>query len=209
MARLARNKLLYDGCYSHVFSRAVDKKRIFESEADFSFFKNLLNKQKKQCLFKIYHYCLMNTHFHLVVSIPNVALFSKALQQTKWAYTKWFNGKNERSGPLWTDRFNSMLIEDERYLLACGLYVEQNPVKAGMVKRCERWPHSSSPHWFLGKRDDLVDFYHQPTKLPKGTSVTDDSFYTKGPAIGSLGYRMRFEPPKGRKSKKGAGVVIG
>lgn len=133
MGRIARNDILYDGCYAHVFSRSFEKRKIFESEKDFEYFKDLLLKTKKKYEYQIHHYCIMQTHFHMVVTIGNVRHFSTGLQVLKKTYGEYYNFNHKRFGPLWRERFKSLLIENERYLYACGLYVEHNPVKAGMV----------------------------------------------------------------------------
>lgn len=161
MTRQARSKLLYDGCYAHIFSRSIEKRKIFESDDEFRIFKSLLSRYKTS-FFLIHHYCLMQTHFHLVVSILNLGGFSQALKMIKWNYTHIYNERHQRQGPLWENRFHSMLIENETYLYACGLYVEHNPVEAGLVTRREDWPYSSAGYYLKGKNDLLVDSYKMP-----------------------------------------------
>ena len=68
----------------------------------------------------------MNTHFHLAVKISSIDKFSQALHYMKRDYTYWHNKKYKKVGPLWRERFKSLLIEDERYMYACGLYIEGN-----------------------------------------------------------------------------------
>lgn len=80
--------------------------------------------------------------------------------------------------------FKGLVIEDERYLRACGLYVEGNPVEAGMVNRCEDWPHSSSRYYFTGLKDDLVDHYEMVGEIPR-IEGNKESYFTKGTVIGS------------------------
>ncbi len=184
MGRIARSELLYNGCYAHVFSRSLTKIRIFQDRFDFDNFLNLLAKVKRKRNFRIYHYCLMNTHFHMVIEVGKVEDFSNALKELKRTYTYSFNGRFKRVGPLWRDRFKSLLIEDENYLSACGVYVEMNPVKAGMVKACEEWEFSSSRHYILGKKDGLIDEYERE-EIPTNIDTDDDSIFTKGCGVGS------------------------
>jgi putative transposase len=77
MGRISRKKLLYDGCFAHVFTRSIEKKYIFESEEDFFKIKTLLLKSKKAYPYKIHHYCIMNTHIHLAVSLSKADQFSE------------------------------------------------------------------------------------------------------------------------------------
>ncbi len=94
-----------------------------------------------------------------MVSIPQVKQFSSALNQVKFRFTRWKNLKTDRSGPLWRERFRSLLIENESYLYTCGQYVEWNPVKAGMTSQPTDWPYSSAAYYLLGRNDPLIDPY--------------------------------------------------
>lgn len=144
MGRLGRHQILYDGCFAHIFSRSFEGRFIFKSSLDFETFQALILSEKKRFGFLIHHYCLMNTHFHLAASIPNLEGFSQGMANVKREYTKWFNRTYRRTGPLWRERFRSMLIENHSYLYACGLYIENNPVKAGLVEKSTDWTYSSS-----------------------------------------------------------------
>jgi len=135
MGRIARQDILYAGCYAHVFTRAIGGFWIVSGQQDFEELKRLLLQAKKKFQFEIYHYCFMHTHFHVAVRVNDVFAFSKGLGYVKKKYAEWYNFKQKRFGPLWRDRFKSLLIEDEKYLYACGLYIERNPVKAGMVNK--------------------------------------------------------------------------
>lgn len=192
MGRKNRKNILYDGCYAHIFSRASEKRRIFCSSEDFDQFKELLLKSKDRFSYHIHHYCLMHTHFHLAVSMENAQEFSEGLKWVKWSYARFFNFRKKRFGPLWRDRFKSLLIEDERYLLACGRYIESNPVEAGMVNRCEDWSYSSSGYYLKGKKDLLVSPY-----VLKGMPVISDEnlekYFTQGYAIGSELFKIQCQ----------------
>lgn len=91
MGRLTRSQIIFDGCYAHIISRFSDKRYAFKDDDDFEMFKKLLLSAKRRAPFQIYHYCLMNTHFHMAVSMPSLENFQKALQQIKWNYTQFFN----------------------------------------------------------------------------------------------------------------------
>ena len=114
------------------------------------------------------------------------------MKELKVGYTKYFNKKYKRTGPLWRDRFKSLLIEDENYLYACGLYIEYNPVKAGIVEKAEDWSCSSSAYYFLGKEDSLIDPYDRDN-LPEDIDIGDERFFTKGRGIGSELFRIQLE----------------
>lgn len=192
MGRRNRRSVLYDGCFAHVFSRSNEKRYIFQAEEDFKEFKSLLLQSKLKYSFRIHHYCLMHTHFHLLVALDSVREFSEGLKWVKWHYAKYFNFRQQRFGPLWRDRFKSLVVENEAYLHACGKYIERNPVEAGMVNKSEDWMFSSSAYYLEGKNDVLVDGY-----AFDGTSVEipDDpgSFFTTGSIIGSELFKIHHE----------------
>lgn len=155
--------MLYDKCFAHIYSRALGKRFIFCDDDDFIFFKKLIRHAKQQYPYHLHHYCLMNTHFHMVVSLHALEDFSKSMKIIKEQYMRRFKKKYKSQGPVWWGRFGSQLIENEKYMYACGLYVEMNPVQAGMVGRPEEWEYSSSRHYFLNRRDDLLDVYAKPS----------------------------------------------
>jgi len=168
VGRIARAALLYDGCFAHVFTRAIERRKIFEKSEDFQFFKNEVLVVKKEYSFKVFHYCLMQTHVHMVVAIKDASRFSEGMKVLKKSYTHQYNVTHKRVGPLWRDRYRAKLIENESYLKTCGNYVEYNPVEAGIVERAVDWPYSSSRHYQMGERDLIVDLYdyHEAESMP-------------------------------------------
>jgi len=190
VARKARSEILYNGCYAHVFSRSIEKRKIFKDEEDFEYFKKLLSKEKIKNKFNVFHYCLMQTHFHLAVEIGILESFSAGLQQLKWQYTRRFNEKYKRWGPLWRERFKSMLIENECYMYACGIYIELNPVKVKMVTTKEEWKYSSARHYQGICKDDLIDHYNE-TQLPDDIDMNDDNEFLRGFLIGSGWFKYK------------------
>ena len=61
----------------------------------------------------------------------------------------WYNKKYERVGHLFQDRFRSEVVENDEYFLTVLRYIHQNPVKAGLVKKCEEYPYSSYKLYFI------------------------------------------------------------
>jgi len=192
MGRRNRGNILFDGCWAHVISRAADKRYILKDYEDFEKFKALLRQSKKQFSYRIHHYRLMHTHFHLAVSVENAPQFSEGLKWAKWSYARYFNLREQRFGPLWRDRFKSLLIEDTNYLMACGRYIEGNPVEAGMVNRSEDWPHSSSRYYTLNQADELVDPYIFDGGPIKITGSAEE-YFTRGHAIGSELFKIHCQ----------------
>jgi putative transposase len=66
------------------------------------------------------------------------------VQKLKSSYIRYFHAKYKLSGPLWRERYKSLLIENEPYLFVCGEYIENNPVKAGLANLSEEYPFGSA-----------------------------------------------------------------
>ena len=88
-------------------------------------------------------YCLMSTHYHLVVETTRVAL-SRGLCELNGRYARNFNQHHGRFGHLFADRFSTRVIDSEEYLHEARSYILLNPVKAGLCSRIEEWPWSYS-----------------------------------------------------------------
>ena len=193
MARVAREAVMYAGCYAHVISRSIRNYKIFHDRLDFKVFRELLIKEKKIFGFKVFHYCLMHTHFHLVVEMSDVKLFSKAIGKVKSYYSYKYHTKYRVSGPIWRERYKSLLIENEAYLYACGKYVENNPVRANMVVSADKWGFNSL-RYYEGKEDELVDGYDDMSivKLPENAEAMDKYDFETGRAIGSNFFKFQM-----------------
>ena len=190
MTRKVRGSVLYDGCFAHVFSRSIEKRFIFKREKDFEYFKALLLEAKKRFEFRVFHYCLLQTHFHLAVGLGSLESFSLGMKWVKWQYTTKYNQARKRRGTVWQSRFNSLVIEDEDYLRACGHYIEMNPVEAGISLRAVDWKYSSARYYEMGQEDPLVDGYEWGGALPQ---IEGDprKLFEKGEGIGSALYRLK------------------
>ncbi len=195
VARLARTEVLYDACCVHVISRSIRKLEVFRDQEDYEAFCGLLIKVKREYSLKVFHYCLMHTHFHLAIRISTVEGFIRALQKLKSQYVYKFHTKYKLSGPIWRERFRSLLVEDEAYLYACGQYIENNPVKAGLVRESIAWKYSSSRYYLKGERDLIVDGYATARlpQLPQDIDIYDEESFEKGRAIGSSYFRFRLK----------------
>ncbi|MFH1962734.1 MAG: transposase [bacterium] len=101
-------------------------------------------------------FVLMNNHFHLVVEMEEPKKLSVAMAGMLRSYVYYHHKRYNSAGHLWQGRFKSQAIEKEPYLLACGRYVERNPVLAGLVDYAWKWPHSSAKFYCLGIEDGLT-----------------------------------------------------
>lgn len=152
MPRAVRKKSS-TGIY-HVLARGINQQRIFEEEADFAAYLEVLARVKREAPFTLFAYCLMSNHVHLLVREQSVSV-SQVLQRIGVSYAYRFNRKYDRSGHLFQDRFKSEPVEDDRYFATVVRYIHRNPVKAGICERPDQYLWSSCRR--LGCADSLVD----------------------------------------------------
>jgi putative transposase len=131
---------------------------VFSEDEDFRKFLEIVGRYKDKSGFRLYHWVLMNSHFHFLLEVPEQGSLSKIMQGINLAYTLWFNRKYRRVGHVWQDRFKSFLVQrDSRYILACGRYIERNPVRAGLVGNPGDYPWSSFQVHAARKSDGITD----------------------------------------------------
>ncbi len=146
---MARRPRIEIAGYYHIINRGVAKMNIFRHPDDYAYFEELMCFYMKSYGITLHNYCLMSNHYHLLIEISQENL-SKFMRQLNMNYAIYYNKKYKRTGHLWQGRFKSWYVTDEAYLYTLMLYIEQNPLKAKMVKRLEVYPYSSY-HYFLEK----------------------------------------------------------
>ena len=91
---------------------------------------------------EIHCYCLMDTHYHLLVRDARGGI-SAAMSQLNGWYSRRYNHRYGRRGPLFDGRFHRTLVEDEGHLRSCVRYIVRNPVDAGLCREPAGWAWSS------------------------------------------------------------------
>jgi len=152
-ARIAPKENVY-----HVLTRGNNRQNIFKDDSDFEKYGDLLNRYKERYSFKLYHYVLMTNHVHLVLEVmDNGGSLSEIMKGINLSYAQHYKRKYKHTGHFWQDRYKSIMISKDDYLLACGSYVELNPVRARIVNDPKEYKWSSYNVYAYGKRDVLVD----------------------------------------------------
>jgi len=131
MARLPRYAL--PGQPQHVIQRGNNRLPVFVDRADYERFRHDLVAACARYGCAVHAYVLMTNHFHLLLTAPGRGALAKAMQSLGARYVAYFNRRHRRTGTLWEGRFRSVPIDCERYLFTCYRYIEQNPVRAGIV----------------------------------------------------------------------------
>jgi len=153
----ARKHQLQNTLIYHIYNRSHRGEYIFESKKDFEHFSDLLCRLKEDYEVKIYHWVIMSNHYHLCLKLDTPEIMSKCMSGLQRAYTHYYNRTRKVRGYLWESRFKSQPIEGENYLLACGRYIERNPVRAKMVKDPAQYFYSSARYYCLGAQDKITD----------------------------------------------------
>jgi YD repeat-containing protein len=120
------------GCF-HVINRGHNRDIIFTDDEDRHFFLGLLARYQQRCPQRLYHYCLMSNHFHLLVHLQEPRRLSAWMAGLLRSYVHYYHRRHCFVGHLFQGRFKSPAIQMEAYLLSCGRYIERNPLEAGMV----------------------------------------------------------------------------
>ena len=95
-------------------------------------------------------------HYHLMVTPPDARSLPATMKELGERYVQYFNRRHDRIGTLWNGRYRGLLIHDERYWLTCLRYIEQNPVRAGMVRTPDDFAWSSYRFHALGAESDWL-----------------------------------------------------
>jgi putative transposase len=139
MSKLLRSNLP-DGFF-HVVARGVFGARLYLDDADRRDFIRLLDRCTERYRWECSAYCLMTTHYHLVLEARRKDL-SDGVQHLNGCHARSFNLRHGRYGALFSERFSARVVESEEYLFEACAYVILNPVKAGLCESAEEWPWS-------------------------------------------------------------------
>jgi putative transposase len=154
MARLPR--LTIPGYPHHVIQRGNNRQPIFATDEDYRELLALLEEHARAAGVAVHAYVLMSNHVHLLATPETADGIPQMMQAVGRRYVRFFNRRQARTGTLWEGRYRSTIIQAERYLLACMVYIDLNPVRAGMVDAPESYPWSSHGHYVSGRPDRLV-----------------------------------------------------
>lgn len=131
------------GSWHHVVNRGLARRTVFEDRAGVRYFLAQLARVARKGDLEIHAFVCMATHFHLLVRSPREQL-SESMRRVQNSFVRWFNRRHRRDGPLFRGRFLSKPVDGAEYRAMVVRYLDHNPVRAGMVRRPEEYPHGSA-----------------------------------------------------------------
>ncbi len=143
MPRLPRSQLCIH-TYFHVCAKGNNGRSLFLDDVDRNHYIFLIEKYRDRYNLQCLAYCLMTNHVHLLFLCPSIKNLSKTMHDLQVAYVVYFNRRHMQRGHLFESRFTSWVIKDEGHLLATKKYIEENPVKAGIIQEKENYRWSSA-----------------------------------------------------------------
>jgi len=141
----------------HIYNRGNNKKNIFLADTDFRVFESLIQHFKQKYRISLYFYVLMSNHFHLIIEQHNNGAAILFIRDLQVGYARYFNARYMTQGHVWQSRYRSKSIDKDNYLLACGLYVEDNPIRAGIVRTADEYEWSSSWRRKSAQYNNIID----------------------------------------------------
>ncbi len=118
--------------------RGNARQAVFNDNEDRESFYELLGQGVTRFGYRLHGFCLMGNHIHLAAQVGEVSL-SRIMQHLGFRYTQEFNRRHGRVGHLFQGRYQALLVDAESYLLELVRYIHLNPVRAGLVKKAERY----------------------------------------------------------------------
>ena len=155
MPRKAR--IVAPGYPHHITKRGNYKQTVFEEDIDRKKYLAWMKKYNGKYGLKIWAYCLMKNHVHFIVIPSTTDSFLKTFSQVDMLYSAYFNKKKKLTGRLWQGRYFSCVLDEPHFITAVR-YVENNPVRAGIVSKAEDYRWSSAASHVYGVKDPLLSY---------------------------------------------------
>lgn len=173
------NPPLFNSGYYHIYNRGVEKRKVFMDSWDYlrfletmdfyhktpqpaklsDFRRGLIrfkyNGNQKE-LTKIFAYCLMPNHFHLLIQQSMDGGITNFISNLTNSYTRYFNTKYKRVGSLFQGPFKAKLVATDEYLLQLSKYIHRNSDSLLQWKN-KTYPYSSYHYYLSSERNSFCD----------------------------------------------------
>ncbi len=169
MAQRARHDEPF--AFHHVYNRGVAKRTLFERRSDCRYFLACLARAVRGGSLEIHAYCLLTTHFHLLVRSPTGSMW-RGMRRVQNAYARRFNRERRRDGPLFRGRFRSKRVQSDAYMHTLIRYIDGNAVSAGLVSDASAYPWGSARFYRCGGRPKWLSHGEVATRVMRARGST-------------------------------------
>lgn len=147
MARPLR--IQYPNAWYHVMNKARRGQAAFPVKEDKLAFLHLLKETAEMFNLHVSAWCLMETHYHLLVQTPDANL-ARCMRHINGVYTQKYNFRHGCDGTLFRGCYKSILVDADNYLLELVRYIHRNPLRAGLVEKLSQYKWSSHKAYLSG-----------------------------------------------------------
>jgi len=148
-------RCILPGLPHHALQRGNNRNIVFHNQADKEYFLDNLKNSLSENKVEIGAYCLMTNHFHLLLYPESKEGFIRFMKNISQVYSQYFNREYKCTGKLWENRYKLNIVDPE-FEWVISRYIEQNPVRAGIVKFAEQYLYSSARMHLSGVRDEIL-----------------------------------------------------
>ncbi|MCK4420896.1 transposase [candidate division WOR-3 bacterium] len=153
---MSRVRLTYKSAYHHIISRGIKGEDIFPDRKAKDFFLSALKEKSEKLKVRIFAYCIMDNHYHLVLQNTSNRL-SSFVKQLNGQYGMYYRKREGGKGYVFQGRYKSTLIQEDNYLIMAIVYVLLNPVRARIVEEPMGYQWSSIHEYFSYADSTIVD----------------------------------------------------
>ena len=204
MPRTAR--VTHRGGFYHLYNRSLNKHPVFKNFQDLDYFLKKFAKIVGDGDWTIYAYCIMPTHYYILIEEKKMPV-AKFISRLFTSYGVYYNKKYKRSGPLFSDRFKSKIIQKDSYFLQVSRYIHLNPVAANLVRNPEYYLYSSLAEYLKKVERGIIDLDKITRLLQKNkTSIASYLEFVKAGRDKNL---EEFNPFAGKKEVLGSKAFTG
>ena len=207
-----RARFVVPGYPHHVTQRGNRRQTTFYSDDDYRKYLSLLTEALRKVDVKIWAYCLMPNHVHIIAVPGNADDLARLFREAHHRYARYVNARNEWQGHLWQERFYSTVM-DEEHLLAAARYIELNPVRAGLCRRPDEWrwsslhahmKHRADPIICAGPLEEIVSDWATFLSEPDDNSMYDDIRRSTrvGWPVGGDSFLAKIEMITGKRARR-------
>ena len=157
----------------HVSTRCVDQTYLLHKDELKEIAVKVIEKAKKKYNFSCFGFTIMDNHIHMIIFTPNEDNISIIMQVINKNIATQCNKALCRTGHFWGRRFHSTIIESEEQLINTLIYLNLNPVKAGLVYDPKDWEWGSYNYFVNNHTLDKI------TDLPELFTETDNIAQTQ------------------------------